>query len=214
MASNCCHYHHNNATNTAACLKRIERCTCRIAIMGSSSGIHTVGSMTKNHWKCIPFSTASQPDEWVNLINEPMRNRPSQRVTINDLFTVNVHKAHCPMATPLKITAKASQPSHPLHELFRFSKINLLFPFLHLDIVCVTSIQRRGSKGRSVCVCGNEFPLSLPLVHAYRLGTYFRVLNCICLCLLNVKFSTKCYLPKNSISYSVMNIHYVNFNPH
>ena len=110
--------------------------------------------------------------------------------------------------------AKASQPSHPLHELFRFSKINLLFPFLHLDIVCVTSIQRRGSKGRSVCVCGNEFPLSLPLVHAYRLGTYFRVLNCICLCLLNVKFSTKCYLPKNSISYSVMNIHYVNFNPH
>lgn len=96
MASNCCHYHHNNTTNTAACLKRMELCTCKITIMGSSSWIHTVGSMT------------NQPDKWVNLVNESMRIRPSQWVTINDLSTVNVHKAHCPMATPLNITASKS----------------------------------------------------------------------------------------------------------
>ena len=37
-----------------------------------------------------------------------MRDRPSQWVTINDLPTFNVHKAHCPMATPLKITTNGS----------------------------------------------------------------------------------------------------------
>ena len=66
----------------------------------------------------------------------------------------------------------------------------------------------------SVCEGGNAFPLSLSLVRACRTVNYSRVLNCICLCLWNEKFSSECHLPTKSFSYSFMNIHYINFNPH
>ena len=46
-----------------------------------------------------------------------------------------------------------------------------------------------------VWVWGGLFLLILPLVHAYRPGTYFRVLSCLLI---------EC----------IMNIHYVNFNPY
>lgn len=111
MASVSYHYHHNNASNTAACLKRIELYTCKITIMGSSSLIYTGGSMTKDYWKSFHFSTASQPDKWVNLVNEPMGNRPSQWVAINDLSTVDVHKARLVWRSlPIKVSPLEERP--------------------------------------------------------------------------------------------------------
>ena len=104
--------------------------------------------------------------------------------------------------------------------------MNFQCPFLHLDLACVTGIQRRGSKGRSACACVCAYACACACVcgegffEMNSLSPFpwcvvgFRVLNCICLCLQNVKFPSECHLPPKSFFYSVMNIHYVNFSSH